>query len=199
MSQLGVALPEMKPGEDRKLSVLAGQRLAMNGYWEEAVKQFRIAEELSPDQPKLDAELAPALAATRQYAESLERYRRLLKATSKDEELRNNYAWTLMESGDLSAAEAEYRDVLRKSPDHQRSQINLGIVLAKQQRYPEALAHLKPTLGELAAWHNIGVIAVDLGDEVTATQALERAASSDSSPVESQQLLAALRSSAALH
>ncbi len=117
----------------------------MNGYWEEAVKQFRIAEELSPDQPKLDAELAPALAATRQYAESLGQYRRLLKATSKDEELRSNYAWTLMESGDLSAAEAEYRDVLRKSPDHQRSQINLGIVLAKQQRYPEAPAHLKPT------------------------------------------------------
>ena len=61
-----------------------------------------------PIKPKLDAQLTPASAGAGRYSESLQRYRRLVKDDPKNASLVNNFAFTLMESGDAVAAEMDF-------------------------------------------------------------------------------------------
>ena len=73
-----------------------------------------------------------------------------------------------------------------------KGRVNLGLLLARQRRCQEALDSLVPAIGESAAHHNLGVIAIDCGDEATARQEFSRAASLPSAPKETQEFNAAL-------
>lgn len=192
MSQLGVALPAMKPGDDRELKIIAAGQMATHGYWNEAVELYLDAESMAPKKPKLDVQLAPALAGAGRYPESIERYRRLVKVNAKDAELANNFAFTLMESGDPVAAENEFQRALTLDPKSENAAVNLGLLVARQQRYDEALAVLIPAIGEAAAYHNLGVLAIEVGDEKTAKQHFEVAASLPSAPKATHEFIAAL-------
>ena len=192
MSQLGVALPAMKPGDDRELKIIAGDQMTKHGYWSEAVDLYLQAESMAPKKPKLDAQLAPALAGAGQFPESIQRYRRLIKEDPKNAALVSNLAFTIMESGDQVSAEAEFRHALTIDPQYENAAVNLGLMLARQLRYQESLALLIPTIGEAAAHHNLGVIAIDCGDEATALQEFSLAASLPSAPKTTQNFLVAL-------
>lgn len=192
MSQLGVALPAMKPGDDRELKIIAADQMTKHGYWSEAVDLYLQAEAMAPKKPKLDAQLAPALAGAGQFPESIQRYRRLVKDDPKNVALVSNLAYTIMESGDLVSAEAEFRRALAMDPHYENAAVNLGLMLARQRRYEEGLALLVPAIGEAAAHHNLGVVAVDGGDEATARQAFSVAAALPGAPKATHEFLAAL-------
>ncbi len=198
MSQLGVALPAMKPGDDRELKIIAADQMTKHGYWSEAVDLYLQAESMAPKKPKLDAQLAPALAGAGQYPESIQRYHRLIRDDPKNAALVSNLAFTIMESGDEISAEAEYRHALTIDSNYENAAVDLGLLLARQRRYQEALALLVPAIGESAAHHNLGVIAIDCGDECTARQEFERAASLPNAPKATQAFLAALSSDRSL-
>ena len=100
-----------------------------------------------------------------------------------------------MESGDQVSAEAEYRHALTIDPRYENAAVNLGLLLARQRRYEEALTLLAPAIGASAAHHNLGVIAIDCGDEATARQEFSHAASLPSAPKAAQEFLAALSDS----
>ncbi|WP_372717871.1 tetratricopeptide repeat protein [Novipirellula sp.] len=195
MSQLGVALPAMKPGDDRELKIIAAEQMAKHGYWDEAVELYLDAESIAPKKPKLDAQLAPALAGAGQYPQSIERYRRLIKINPMDAELANNFAFTLMESGDLVAAESEFRRALTLDTQSENAAVNLGLLIARQRRYDDALSVLIPAIGEAAAHHNLGVIAIEVGDEHSARQHFAKAASLPGAPKATQEFIAAISKS----
>jgi Flp pilus assembly protein TadD len=188
----------MKPGDDRELCLIAADQMSEAGHWDDAVELYLKAESLAPKKPKLDAKLAPAFAGAGKYAESTSRYRRLLETAPNDAELRNNFAWTLMESGDVVRAEEEFRTAMRLSPHESRAAVNLGVLLARQKRYDEALAILTSSIGEPAAHHNIGVVAIEAGDEATAVRAFEKAVSLPGAPKASVEFLASLKSNEAM-
>ena len=192
ISQLGVALPAMKPGDDRELKIIAAEQMTKHGYWNEAVELYLDAESTAPKKPRLDVQLAPALAGAGRYPESIERYRHLVKENAEDAELANNFAFTLMESGDLVAAEKEFRRALRLDPTFENAAVNLGLLLARQKRNDEALAVLVPAIGEAAAHHNLGVVAIEAGDENAARQHFVIAASLPSAPKTTQEFIVAI-------
>lgn len=192
MSQLGTALPTMKPGDERELKIITADQMTKHGYWDEAVDLYLQAESMAPKKPKLDAQLAPALAGAGRFSESIQRYRRLIKADPKNAALVSNLAFTILESGDQVAAEAEYRQALNIDPQCENAAINLGLLLARQKRSQEALALFIPVVGESAAHHNLGVVAVELGDEATARQEFALAASLPSTPKITQDFIATL-------
>lgn len=192
MSQLGVALPAMKPGDDRELKIIAAEQMAEHGYWNEAVDLYLDAEAMAPKKPKLDKQLAPALAAAERYSESLQRYRVLIEKDPKNAKLLNNFAFTLQESGDLLGAETEFRKALSIDSSFENAAVNLGLLLARQHRYDEAFQVLEPAIGEAAAYHNLGVIAIDSGDETTARLQFTKASSVPGAPQKSREFLIAL-------
>jgi Flp pilus assembly protein TadD len=195
MSQLGVALPGMKPGDDRELKIIAADQMTTHGYWSEAVDLYLQAESMALRKPKLDAQLAPALAGAGQFSESIRRYRLLIKNDPKNAALVSNLAYTMMESGDPVSAEAEFRRALTIDPQYENAAVNLGLLLARQRRCEEALALLAPAIGESAAHHNLGVIAIDCGDEATAQQEFSLAASLPRASLTTSDFLAALSDS----
>jgi Flp pilus assembly protein TadD len=182
MSQLGVALPAMKPGDDRELKVIAADELSKKGYWAEAVELYLEAEAMQPKKKRLDAQLAAAFAGAGRFRESIERYELLIQQSPKQVSHYNNIGVTLMESGDLVAAEKRLREGLAIDKSDERLAINLGMVVAKQKRYEEAAQLMSPFIGSSAANHNVGVIAIDLGDEVSARTYFQAAASFNDAP-----------------
>lgn len=199
MSQLGVALPAMKAGDDRELKMIAAHQMMKHGYWSEAVALYLEAESMSPKKPKLDAQLAPALAGAGQFSESIQRYRRLIKEDPKNAAIFSNLAFTLMESGDPKAAEVEFRNALSIDPQYENAAVNLGLLLARQRRFEEAIAVLVPAIGEAATHHNLGVIAIECGDDAAARQEFAHAASLPGAPKATQEFLAALDKKLAVH
>lgn len=83
------------------------------------------------------------------------------------------------QSGQLQNAETFYLQLLRVQPQHHPAQHLLGMLLAQQSRWPQALAHLQAAC-ELAPeradyWSNLGEARRRAGDLQGAQQALERA------------------------
>jgi len=193
MTQLGAALPAMKPGDERELKLIAAKQLTENGFLAEAIELYSEAEAMTPRKRPLDLQMAPLLADAGRYSESIKRYQRLMKRDAKNADLVNNYAYTLMESGDAKAAEVEFRRAMAIDPNLENAATNLGMMLARQQRYDEALVVLSPRIGESAANHNIGVVAVESGDEVAAIRHFEKAASLSSSSKLTHEFLAKLK------
>ncbi len=119
----------------------------------------------------------------------------MIKNDPKNPALVSNLGYTLMESGDHASAEAEFRNALTIDPHYENAAVNLGLLLARQHRHQEALNVLTPVLGEAAAHHNLGVIAIDQGDESTAFQEFSIAASFPNAPNASKEFLVALTES----
>ena len=93
ISQLGVALPAMKPGDERKLKIIAADQMSGQGYWNEAIELYREAEAMAPKKPKLDAQLAqrlPAQAADTRIAATIPSTHR--RRSEERLQLINNYA-----------------------------------------------------------------------------------------------------------
>ncbi len=107
----------------------------------------------------------------------------------------NNLAFTLMEAGNHATAESEFRRALAIDPHFENAAVNLGLLLARQRRYDESLAILAPAIGAAAAHHNVGVIAIDLGDQPVAYQQFTLAGSQPGAPQATQDFLAALTKS----
>lgn len=192
MSQLGAALPAMKPSDERDLKIIAADQMTQQGYFVDAIELYREAETMAPKKSKLDAKLAPAFAGAGRYTESLERYRRVIESDPKNASLINNFAFTLMESGDESTAEAEFKHALEIDPHLENASVNLGLLLARQRREEEAIAVLTPAIGIAAAHHNLGVIAIELDDEASANQHFANAASCPAAPKATDEFIAAL-------
>jgi tetratricopeptide (TPR) repeat protein len=193
MSQLGVALPAMKPSDERELKIIAADELSKKGYWNEAVELYLEAETMKPTKKRLDAQLAAAFAGAGRFRESVERYERLIDESPKQVSNYNNLGVTLMESGDLIAAEKRLRQGLAINKSDERLAINLGLVVARQKRYEEAAELMIPFIGAGAAYHNVGIIAVDLDDEVSARSFFQAAASSGDAPKQTSNFVASLK------
>ncbi len=194
ISQLGQALPEMKPGDERELKIVAADQMVQHGHWDEAIELYLEAESMSSKGEKLDSKLAPAFAGAGKFAQSISRYQRLIAKSPKDSSLANNYAYTLMESGDLQAAELEYRRALSLDPKCEAASVNLGMLLARQQRFDEAIEMQSASVGQSSAHHNVAVVCIELGDEQRALQHLRIACSIPGASKTTQELREALES-----
>lgn len=100
-------------------------------------------------------------------------------------------AWTLRQSGELAAAEAAYRDVLKLWPGHAAALNNLGNAMAMQGRADEALesflAATRADAGNAAAWFNASQIYTQRFEYRAASDAVARASALDFEMVKSYQ------------
>jgi Flp pilus assembly protein TadD len=67
-----------------------GYRAAKRGYWQEALERFRLADELTPNQPRILNNIAVALEANGRFDEAREVYRAGLALDPGDSALGKN-------------------------------------------------------------------------------------------------------------
>ena len=112
--------------------------------------------------------------------EAIAAYENALRYAPDNSSLRNNLGLAYEAAGDTPRAEAEYRSVLASAPGHRQSLGNLGHLLCRLLRYPEALALCEDYLRRFAdadatPWIDRGICLHHLGDYERAESSFARA------------------------
>lgn len=160
-----------------------GLALAMLGRSTEAEAAFRNAMALRPDFHDARFNLANLLNERGKHTEAIAEYRALLQAAPHFMPAQVNLGVALDLAGDLSDAEQAYRTALASSglaPAHRNfAQLNLALVLQKQNRFQEAAEAFRIVLKQdeklFAAQMGLGQCARELGAPMEALAAFQRA------------------------
>ena len=110
---------------------------------EEATEALERAAEASPDDKWAHRLLGLAFARAGRYPQSVERYRRVLESGSSGGRIRLALAEGLLRTGQLAAAEAALKDLIRVDPAASAGHYNLGQLYYAQKRWQEALNALR--------------------------------------------------------
>jgi len=123
-----------------------GRRLAGQGRYSEAERQFREALEIGAPTAGNLANLGAALAGQGRYEEAAEVYQRALALDPQHAGAHNNLALTLLELGRLDEAEARFRAAIERDPASADAWHNLGLLAARRGRHEEAVRHQREAL-----------------------------------------------------
>lgn len=123
-----------------------------------AVEQYERARSLEPDRPGISLRLAALYEHLGDQKRAAAEYEAALEEDATSTELWNDYAYFQFQCGDLDDAEASARKAIELEPEHKRSWVNLGVILAEQQRYDEAYDAFAHAVNPAAAHNNLGII-----------------------------------------
>lgn len=101
------------------------------GELEKALEQYRLAEGMRPDHLLTLGGLADTLMALERFDEAVKIHKRALKVLPEGRErldIRNDLGVCYFKKGDLERAVVEFKDILRRDPDHVNAVYNLGQV-----------------------------------------------------------------------
>lgn len=173
--QAAQALPT---DETVRLLVVHGDKLVENGRESLAVAQYEKARALRPDYPGLAHKLAVLYDRLAQDQKAAAEYRRALDQQPHDPSLLNDFGYFHYQRGRYAEAEKYFRQALeicerggkhwslpwKAVPEpaqenlRDRVCVNLGLALAQQQRYQEALATFAKVLTPAQAHYNLAVV-----------------------------------------
>ena len=86
------AVPAKDPqAKQAKEELEFGYKAAKRGYWQEALERFEIADELTPNQPRILNNIAVALEANGRFDEARQVYQAGLALDPKNSALRKNF------------------------------------------------------------------------------------------------------------
>jgi Tfp pilus assembly protein PilF len=122
----------------------------------------------------------------------LAEYQRAVLATPHDPELLNDLGYFLYTRGRHAEAEKWLREALLADPHHQRAQVNLGSVLARQSRTLESLDVFQKALGPAQAFANVGLLLAQDGRNAEAAPLLRKALELDPNLIQARAALASL-------
>lgn len=123
---------EAPPAEAAHAAMQAGDKALADGNTDEALRQFRHAHQLDPDNAEVLRGWAMALLVKQDFAQAVEVYRRLAELRPDDRTARYNLALALMREGEFFQAEEVYRQLLRDEPDFLDARVNLALLYQSQ-------------------------------------------------------------------
>ncbi len=129
------------------------------------------------DQPKhVDALFALATLETRQekFDAASRTWERLVAATDQSAGALNNLGYCYDLWGNPRAAEANYRKAIDADPNCTLARINYGIMLARHERFNEAICQLQLAMPASEAWYNLALIQDRQGHSTMARDSFAR-------------------------
>lgn len=163
------------PESERDLCIQTAKAVAERGHFTEAIALYEQAEKLDRDLPALDRELANLYAQAEQFDLAVNRYRLAIENMPKDADLRNNLAWTLLESNRLDQAIQVIDESLQQFPQNRRLQSTRAIASYHAGDRQGAIQQFTSLYGPSAAHHNVALLDVESGNQQNALTAIERA------------------------
>ena len=182
------AIPLYREATRRKPDSLAGlmglgRALRKSGQLAEAAEAFRSATRALPGDGSAWLELGQIYLQQGRKAEAIPALEKSLELDRDSPEAR--YALGLQWSqpgGDAALAEASFREAIRLRPDYAEAQMNLAILLIRQERTGEAAYHFEAALRyhpDYALGHlNYGLMLISLKRTAAAVPHLKQAATS---------------------
>lgn len=166
---------ELPPEQKAKACITTAETLETQGHDREAALLYERARTTIPDAIHYSRRLAVLYDRLGNAALAEKEFQDALRTSPSDTDLLNDYGYFQMRNGDLAAAEATFRDVLSKCPAHEQASINLGMTLAKQERWQESFEVFAPAVGAAAAHSNVGVLMAKAGYYAEAERAFQQA------------------------
>ena len=151
-----------------------GRRLAREGRFEEAEKQYRKVLEYRPGKAKDYSNLGGTLAGQGRIDEAIGQYKKALEIDPENPSALNNLAMALAEKGELEGAVEQLLRAVEIQPAYPEAHHNLGLVRARQGKHKEAIDHYRESLSynpSFARAHNdLGTAQAVLGNLDRATE-----------------------------
>jgi Tfp pilus assembly protein PilF len=135
-----ISLVHPQPSDEAEALTQRGRTLCRLRDLPGAVKAFREAVRLLPDEAVVHNNLGSALAESRRLREAIAEFREAIRLKPDYVGAYINLGNALHELKELPAAAAAYREAIRLKPDDARVHCHLGHVLRSLYRFEEALA-----------------------------------------------------------
>ncbi|MDX1971103.1 MAG: tetratricopeptide repeat protein [Candidatus Sumerlaeia bacterium] len=185
----GDRVGDLSERDSARLALATAQELEKVGRYPEAIAQYERARMLDKDLEGVARQLAVLYDLTDRYSRSQDEYAKALRMFPEDATLMNDYGYFLYRRGKLELSEEYLVRATEMDPFMDRAWINLGVTLAEQGRYKEALLAFEQVRPEPEALQNLGTIMARQGLFAEAREALEEAIRLDSNLVEARLVL----------
>ena len=123
-----------------------GSFLSARGNVDEAIRDFRKALELWPNQSKDHNNLGKALVQKGRIAEAMDHFQTALRVSPEDPDTESNIGAASLQQGDADEAISHLRRAVEKWPRHAQAHINLGNALLQNREIDAAIAEYEKTL-----------------------------------------------------
>ena len=148
------------------LALMAGSWLQV-GYWQDSIKLFKHALDVTSNNYVAHYTLGNALALQGNLAGSVSHYNKALQINPNYAEAHNNLGNALALQGNLTGAISHYNKALHINPDHAEAHRNLAVALDRQGKHQEALQHYAEALRisphDAQSHNNLGVALAEQG------------------------------------
>jgi tetratricopeptide (TPR) repeat protein len=124
-----------------------GSFMSARGDIDEAIRDFRKALELQPDQSKDHNNLGKALLQKDRMSEAMEEFQTALRISPNDPDTENNIGAAYLQQGDVDEAISHLRAAVQKWPVHADAYINLGNAFLQKRDIDAAIEAYSTTLG----------------------------------------------------
>ena len=179
--------------DDEVLCIETAKAVVEKGHVEEAIKLYARAEEISKEGKQYDLELARLLSQRGDYAESISRFQRHYSRHAAEADVYNDYAWACIGAERYPLAAQVAAEGQERHPDHERLAATTACLQFHLGKPDQALASFTQLYGDAAAYQNLAVLALELGDADSAKQYLVKAMACDGCSDEVYQMHEAIR------
>jgi len=180
---------QVRPTSNTARLVKNAAYLKQTGRIELALKELEEVHLREPNNLAVTDALIQCYEELGSFARAQEIYQEALNRTGDHPDLENNRYYSLYLAGRFNEAEAGFRKLLARHPEHQTARNNLGLVLCRQGRETEALSLWVEILREDAARERLGQALAALRREVPPTltsRPVVAASPADTEPVKQE-------------
>lgn len=141
--QNGKDIRNVGPAQAADIQIALGRSLESEGNIEKAMFAYKEAARKDPKRADAPLRLAILLDRLGKFNESSPYYEAALKANPGDPEIFCDRGYSLCLQGRDTEAETALRQAIAKKPDMARAHNNLGLLLGRSGRVPEALTEFR--------------------------------------------------------
>jgi tetratricopeptide (TPR) repeat protein len=150
---------ELPTSESAKLCFTTAETLEKGGNDREAIRLYEKARRLDKHlAPEVTRRLAVLYDRNEEFDKALDEYRRGLLENPKDADLLNDLGYGYYCRGEWAEAEKTLRKAVAANPKFANAWINLGMTLAKQNKYDESLQAFGKVVPKAQALCNLAFI-----------------------------------------
>ena len=161
--------------ESRERMLSMARLMERHGNYQEAQKLYQAIVERDPENQTACHRLGSLAVRRGEHAEALAYFARAANSGSSSAALLNDVGYTLYLQNQLTAAEETLREALTQNAQFAEARNNLGLVLAEQKRFDEALAEFRKVGDDATAHSNLAFVQIKVGALTEAQRNFHRA------------------------
>lgn len=162
-SPMGFALRPKQDAESVERVLSMARLMERQAKYEEAQKLYQKSLDRDPKNSTAWHRLGCLAVRRGDHKEALVYFARAAQFGTESVELLNDVGYALYLQNELVPAEEKLRQALKQNPQYAEARNNLGLVLAEQRRFDEALAEFRKAGDQAAAHSNLAFVQTKIG------------------------------------